>query len=489
MSRLTFRQEGSTFLTVLIAIVMLTLLLTSFFGLTIQQIMYSHQLKNNEQALSNARSGYVAAYHELHALWSTATAKNFSLSFDVARTTLLSVEASWIAWANTLNTTQHFFHLTITYGPSSFTSNSSSLVFDQMELQSTGFSGNLSSTLKGAVLFSGMLPMSSDAIYTTGDLHISGGLKIVGNVAVGGSLILHQSDSSDFPYLSAPYTLAVARDIGLWGKSGILPIAPSNISSYFSGVSHVGVFSSTLQPSFSAILKQGAFEIQKQKNALYLGRPRELSPNMRGFVHVTKSGVTTHARNFIVKNPLFIQGNFIIKRGTTLTLLQPMYVSGNLTVYGKIYGDSAIFVNGRSEFFNLSQSEGDQGDGMRFELFSYGPITLSQGRQKGNEQYSPTRMNAYLESASKVSLSNMTGGFYLSGGIEAQSVSIDASVVNHPKIHPGDGDLQFNSTRATDLTKNVTIAFDNRFFTNPVTGNPTFPDLVLQPMAQPALLP
>ncbi len=489
MDRSTYHEEGSTFLAVLVSIVMLTVLLTAFFGLTVQQMMYSNQLKNHEQALSNARSGYLSAYHELQTLWNAVSTNGNFPSLSVARANLLAVESTWMSWASQINTEQREFHLTIAYGPRSLSANVSSVIFDQMELKVTGYSGNMSNTLQGTVSFSGMLPSLDDVIYTPGNLNITGGPELEGNVAVGGTLYLKQNMSSALPYLAAPYSLAVGKQVDLLNEAIEVPLSVSTLPKYFAGVTQVNSFPSFSPPSVLSIIQQEAAKLTSEADVLYLGHAHEVSNSLRDRFIVSSDGVKTRSRKFTIDQPLYVQGNLIISKGTTVTFRKPIYVTGKLIVQGSLNADDAIFVNGSSDFSNLAQRGNDQGNTVRLELFSNGPIKISPSRVKRKGDESAIILHAFFASASTVSITNASGKFSLYGGIEAQNVILEAGAKQRHGVFSHDGGTTINHTRDASPSRNLVLVYDRRFVTNPVTGTSQFSTLILQPMAQPALLP
>ncbi len=180
-------ERGSTLITVLAAVVILTVMMTGLLGVSNRSISETVQYDNGTKALTNARSGILAVYNQMQAQWKVDSPTGGFGDATSARNALKAL-ATQVGSSPIWNDAPFSVQVASTQPQQTSSSNNVSSLSENYIVDVTSTEGQVAKHLQATFNISGIIDALNYALYTPGNLFICGAPVIDGKVSAGGSI-------------------------------------------------------------------------------------------------------------------------------------------------------------------------------------------------------------------------------------------------------------------------------------------------------------
>ncbi|SFU89369.1 type IV pilus modification PilV family protein [Alicyclobacillus macrosporangiidus] len=549
-------EQGYTLISIMSVVMIFTVMISALLVLSVQEARYTSTMVNQSQALMDCRSGVQAVYRQMQQMWTAQVPPNGFSSVSAAKTALTSLASQMQQWCN-----QKFsgtpLAATVELGQNNFDSvtdsgssggNNVGNLYQTYQVTVTANEHGAKRTMVDTFTISGALETLNYALYTPGDLFITGGPEIDGMMAVGGSVyfdnmpwqgfVTNSSHTSTVTvgnqpvffyrepsgyepkvppvfgagsvlrYAGSVYTFTRFKDQGsdptinetwLYGSTKDVvdkqALSANQLGQVAIGSVQTGPYQATLPDDYvSQIIEsndQKLLNLAKQIGNInygYLHKGDPL-PSSGGWVHYPPGQGPYEVRgNVVINGVMYFDGDLQIDSGATLNLTQPLFVNGDLTVNGVLNSTATIYVSGNTTITNVPPDVKGK-EPSRLELYSLGNIELTLVASKsGDIATAPTTFHAFLATDKNMFLEGMESFYHIIGGVAAREIMLNATVGAKHTYSAYQQHNVMTSQNKNDTSRRLWITYDSSYVTNPLTGTPTLGDLKLQAMPQPTLI-
>jgi hypothetical protein len=553
------RETGSSLLSILAGIIILSIMVGAILTWTIQGAQQSAAVLHGSQALMYARTGLQNIYQEMHiqwdgdggtnpdnsklvqypdGIWNIVKNQGLSAIEDAlskdqdSGTSLLKYMRLWIA-----NKSDFTWTATIQPEPGGnnfATARSVSELYQKYDVTVTGRDGTSTVTLTDVFTISPTGGVASSNTISGRNVFILGAPVIKGTVTAQNTVFFNKYPwyvlFGQFPlfFFKFPYYFAQEPNgyeqillPDLTGSTIAAPVVqtfssfsdqrtPTDPTAYFgdqSKVSGATTISNTSSvalgnpalnsgsayspPNVATIVgtssNSGMYKTllpQAQANGTYNtgdfqnphGIPYGTLPN-GGYVHYNEGHDYLYWSNQTITKVLVFKGTLVISQSANLSLSAPLFVDGDLIVYGNLTSTAPIYVTGTTKI-----SSGIR-EGSQLQIYSIGDIDVDIP-QAAFPDSSLTNIKGFFASGSDIYVAGMTSAYAIRGGAVADGNIVINATVGLNQCEPWPGYLQ---KLDNDTTRRLQFIDDTWYQSGSPLSGPT--TLALQAMPQPTLVP
>ncbi|MCL6600100.1 MAG: hypothetical protein K6T81_15385 [Alicyclobacillus macrosporangiidus] len=531
------RESGSTLVTVLAAVTMLTVLLTSLLAVSAQAMMATRRSLDSAQALADARSALLATYNEMVYDWSSRNPWDFHNPQDAADT--LSDFYRWLT-STAIPTLFRGQPVQVTIAmpedasnrnldPPGYGNGPSGYQFQNFIVQAVATRGNVTERLQTVVTISNALPAAGYAAYADQNLFFLGGPEVQGPLAAGSGVYFSSAawaatgilNNGNGPALTfAGQRLAMVAEppgyepnvLPQWDASTTCSathlytfsrfhgqtsptdttwfhtdgndmadkqeVPTSSLSSLVTG-SRVMTQAASSQPSDAVSKVLNTYQDAIRSQALTVAHKEfhissgDPLPPNGGDVKYGGNDSYEVRGDVTVNGPLYFEGNLSVPAGSVLHLNGPLYVTGHLTVAGTIDTSAAMYVGGWTVI-----EPGDNGVGATLArpwvLYCGDDLTLSPPPgMSGTAQAESVALYGSLNTAGTLFLNGSAGNYRVYGNVFGEHVVLDAVCGQSQTVAGGVA----HSTDPGDLSRRLAVILHPVVIQHPPAWSPGYGDV------------
>lgn len=538
------KDRGSTLLPVLGSVLILTVMMSALMSVSARDLMDLNQSKNGTNNLLNMRGALQAAYKQLQTSWQTMTPTGHIVDVATAKTDLTNVSDDVQGWCNRAfvgsSMTATISPTTNNFKDVDNTSSQQYNLYQNYLITIHGQAGKVSQTLTDTVTISGVVDVLNYALYAPGNIMMTGAPEVDGRIAAGNSIFFDPTPwegnlgsghaTSYVSYEDRPihfYSLPsgyepnalplIGGNAGIAAGNGIYSftqftdqstptapsdaygdggrvkdksiIAPSQLNQYVNGTmiatttvpNLASDYVSNIVSNADATIQADASKINKEGYGQFKKDDGGFPPEGGDFKYPPGQNPYHLISSDDVSGPIYFDGNLVIDSGATLTLSQPLFVTGSLTINGVLNSSATVYVKGKTTITNVPPDTSNT-QPSRLELFCDDDIVLtllSEGDV--GPAKAVTTFHAFLASNSNVYLEGMDSFYKIIGGVCGKNLILNATLgANQAQWIP-----YIKTANASDNTRRLWVAYDNSYVANPLTGTPTVDDLKVQALPLP----